>query len=343
MASIHLSYLADEGCSWHRFLQPARFCAPDFAPMGHDILVGPTIDKEAEWIGIHALPNDIAVFELARAHRRGQKVLWSVDDDWLTVPDWNPAAPGFDGLVIYDMLKDIADLILCSTPYLAATFDDVREKVVTAPNLIDLATFPVPPSVMKAELPVRVVWVGGRTHKEDIEVITNVVGAMINKLTMENVSFVYMGMQPPHPLTRDFLRKGLMYQPPVPFQQYQRVVNTLAPDVWLAPLADVPFNHSKSNLRIMEGWALMSAPCASRVSEYNCIRPGIDGRLAGSEDEWISALTRLVTDHTYRMDMIAEGRKRVEIAYDWNRWECRRSWHDVFARMLECDLPTRRD
>jgi glycosyltransferase involved in cell wall biosynthesis len=232
----------------------------------------------------------------------------------------------------------MADLILVSTPHLASTFDDVREKVVCCPNLMDVDAYPKPPETLSVELPIRLIWAGGPTHKGDLEVIAGVVDRLLARFK-DRISVGFFGATPPHPLLRNWLHKGLMYLPAVPYSQYQRTVNTTKPDVWLAPLADIGFNRSKSAIRVYEGWCLLGCPVASAVGEYHVVRPGTDGRLCHSEDSWVSAVSTLVEDHEMRLDMAVNGRQRVEREFNWAVPACRRPWVELFARLLDTSPP----
>lgn len=354
MASIYLNYIIDSACPLHRLLMPARFCSQDYAPMGHRIDAGEGLPAGYDAYFFHGIPNTAAIVEFAKLKRQGKKFICGIDDAWEHIPEWSPAHPSEEAMAIHDLVADMADVIAVSTPGVKKAMAKWADKIVVTPNMLDLKMFPSPPSweldaqgkpthAFTVSLPVRVCWVGGHTHKGDIEVLEGVVNKTLKAFGKDRVVFVYFGMSPPASLIRDHLHKGLFYQPPVPFPSYQATLNSIKADVYLAPLAKIPFNESKSNLRIIEGWSLMACPIATKIGEYECIRPGVDGRTVDSEDEWMSALSRIVTDHQYRLGMALEGRQRVEREYDWNRFDCRRPWHELFSRVFECDLPTRRE
>lgn len=348
MPTMYFNYPQDSACPFHRLLMPARFCGPAFKEYGWTIECGEGLPPGKDVYVFHGLPNEVAVFEAAKLKRKGARFVWSVDDDWTTIPDWNPARPGDQGLAIYDIMVNLADFILTSTPALAATFD--RPGVLCAPNLIDSAAFPAPPKVtendgstrydFKVELPIRVTWVGGGTHKGDVEVLVEPLARLLDKHGPGRVALIFQGLAPPPALLGRYLHRGLYHQPPVPFASYQKIVNSIKPDVYLGPLAKIPFNLSKSNLRLMEGWMLCAPPVATPWGEYGCIRSGEDGRVADSPEEWYSALNRLVTDHEYRLGMAARGRDRAEAEYDWNNPACRKPWYEAIARILGTPVPT---
>lgn len=350
MPRIFLNYPTDSACVYHRLIEPARFCSPDWRKVGCDINVGEGIPDDHEWVGFTGLPTALGYQAIASVKTRGVKLLWSVDDDYLTIPQWSPAHRSETDLVWHAAMKQIADLILVSTPHLASLFADVADKVVCAPNLTDLSRFPAPPPVetdsagrltssIEVRPPVRCVWSGSVTHKGDIDILGGVIDRVLQRIDARMIRFVFFGSTPPGSLLRDHLHRGVLYQQPVAFGDYRQAVNNLRPDVWLAPLADIPFNLSKSNLRVMEGWALNAAVVASPVGEYNVVRPGIDGRLCDDADAWVSALCRLATDHQHRIELAVEGRRRVERELNWSRRECRGAWDALFSRVFGIDPP----
>jgi glycosyltransferase involved in cell wall biosynthesis len=348
MKVCHMLY-SDGGCSWHRHLQPARFCGDYFRERGWDIQVGEGLGSDPDVFFWHGLPmNDVTTTALLMAFQNKGKFVWSVDDDWLSVPDWNPAKPSPPSLAMYHVLKEMADYILVSTPHLASTFSDVKEKVLITPNLIDVTAFPpmdtredekgTYPVMQPPKGPVRIVWSGGPTHKEDIGVLTEALDQLLSKYGSERCVVVFNGMAPPPKLLTKYLARSLFHQPTVPFQVYQKTLNSIESHIYLAPMAAVPFNLSKSNLRVVEGWALRAPSVATDWGEYSCIRNGVDGRLVENDPEaWYSALVRLVLDHETRIQMALRGYARVVSEYNWKNPACRTPWIKAFSTIFEID------
>lgn len=353
MASIWAHFASESACLYHRVLMPFRFCGPEFAKYGWDFLAGEGFPTGHDVYLIHGLPTPQAIWELTKRKREGARIVWSVDDDWLSIPAWNPASPGADGMVAYELMKRLADHILTSTPALRDTFADLSlttGKVLCAPNLLDVARFPKPDGreedgvwhmtcADKVKLPVRVVWAGGPTHSGDVEVLTDVLDKLMSKFGPDKVIVGHFGPLPPPKLVAKYLYGGsLIHQPMVPFAAYQSILNSIDAHVYLCPLAPIPFNLSKSAIRVFEAWSLCAAPVATDHGEYSCIRNGYDGRLVQSADQWESAINRMVTDHEFRRDCAIYGRTRVEAEYDWNNPVCREPWRKVFETITGVTL-----
>lgn len=353
MPKAYYNYHGESACPYHRLLLPGRFCIDAVEKAGWGIDIGEGMPPGYDCYFFHGLPNEVALIEFARIKRRKATLVWSLDDDWLSIPDWNPAKPPELGMAMYEAAKGMADWIVTSTPHLQSTFGDVADKVLYAPNLLDCTLFPeVSARVVRTEengdtqkeydfrvtLPVKVFWAGGPTHKEDTAILERPLHRLLERYDPSKVSVIFQGAPPPSSLMLKYLHRGILHYQMTPFQKYQQTVNMIGPHVCLAPLAEVDFNLSKSNLRVMEGWALNAAVVATDWGEYSHIKNGVDGRLVQTEDQWFHALDRLVRDHEYRLNMAILGYERVNRFYNWNVEECRKPWYKLYSRIFGVDV-----
>lgn len=347
MPRAFMNYHGESACPFHRLLLPGRFCVDAVERAGWTIDIGEGMPPGYDCYFFHGLPNDVAMIEFTKLKRQKAKLVWSLDDDWLTIPEWNPAKPPEIAMGFYETTKQLADWILTSTPHLASTFYDVSHKVLCAPNMLDITQFPIMAYTerdgrrdyeFRVDFPVKVFWAGGPTHKEDIALLERPIHRILEKYPPDKVVMVFQGMSPPSSLLLKYLHRGVLHYQTVPFQKYQQTVNHIAPNVCLAPLAPVDFNLSKSNLRVMEAWALNAVPVASDFGEYSCVREGYDGRLARAEDQWFNAIDRLVSDHEYRLNMAVQGRNRAEFKYNWNVERCRAPWYAAYSKIFGVDV-----
>lgn len=83
-------------------------------------------------------------------------------------------------------------------------------------------------------------------------------------------------------------------------------------DVCLAPLVADRFHAAKSDLKYLES-ALVRVPLvATRIGQLaETITDGVNGRLAGSDEEWIEALDGLLADPARRAALAAAAREDV--------------------------------
>lgn len=354
--TCYFFYPNDGGVSFHRTLQPARFCQNRYKDKWNfEVGPGPAHGRELYYFA--GLPDtrnaQNTLLEIQYLRRKGAKFVWSVDDDWLSIPEWNPANPGDSGLCVYDVMKELADYVVVSTPYLAETFKELGDKVLIAPNLLDLSLYPQVPFnyftdndgrsgkqyEIKIQQPVRVVWSGSETHRGDIEEITDPLDRFLDGYcgvgVQQKATVMFVGMFPHGSIVRKYLHKGLFYQAMVPFASYHSLISSTQPAVCLAPLTKIPFNRGKSNLRILESWALCAAPVATSWGEYSTtINHRQDGMISGTIEQFYSDLEEVVNDHELRVSLASHGRMQVEMQYNWDREECKSQWYNVFDRIL---------
>ncbi len=95
-------------------------------------------------------------------------------------------------------------------------------------------------------------------------------------------------------------------------------------DIGLAPLADTPWNASKSHIKALEYAALGIPVIASDVPAYrSLVVDGVTGFLVGSENEWRTRLTDLIADEAMRVEMGAKAREvaaGLTIQRGWKLW-----------------------
>ncbi len=82
-------------------------------------------------------------------------------------------------------------------------------------------------------------------------------------------------------------------------------------DVGIAPIADIPFNHGRSNVKLKEYGAQGIPWLASPIGPYVGMGEKQGGRLV-PDDDWYEALSRIVTK-------TRERRKLAKRAFEWGR------------------------
>jgi len=88
----------------------------------------------------------------------------------------------------------------------------------------------------------------------------------------------------------------------IPFCSYEEYLGYLAEcDINLAPLEDYIFNEAKSNIKFIEASAVkIPSLCSPRSAFTSAIQHGENGFLCAQKDDWLNALTLLVTDGDLR-------------------------------------------
>jgi O-antigen biosynthesis protein len=264
------------------------------------------------------LPRTLTADGLDFARRQktaGKRIIWALDDNLWACPEWNP----YKGdPAILDQTLDLADIVNVSTEPLLQI---VGSKGRMCPNLIDAAAYrgivPAPHDR------VRVVWAGSPTHSGDLATLADVLPRLARRFP--TVEWHFFGWMP------SFMEGIGIYHPPCDFNDFPRALISLGGDIGLAPLADVEFNQSKSNIRWLEYTLAGMVTVASGVGPYQCIDNGIGSVLAWNTEEWEKYLAELIEDRDTRIRMWSAARDRVLREFSWQSETARFPWLEFFC------------
>jgi glycosyltransferase involved in cell wall biosynthesis len=94
----------------------------------------------------------------------------------------------------------------------------------------------------------------------------------------------------------------------VPLPAYYRWLASLALDVFITPLVDIPYNAVKPALKPLEAAGLGIAVIASAVGSYaEDLHEDTALLVANTTEAWLAALTRLVEDADLRAHLASRG------------------------------------
>lgn len=331
MPSIFGLHSISNACLYNRIRLPIQ----KSKPLDIELMMGTELPKNGgsfDCLMVHGCNHVVGMLEYLRWKVRGKKLIWAVDDDYLNIPEWNPVKLPEEYLEFHQLATCLADYIVCSTSHLASKFK--RQNVLVGPNLIDMARFS---HIQKnsASEKVKILWQGSTTHKKDIEIIVPVLSEILEEYKGK-VEVVFWGDSPPISLYTRFSGRGLSIKKQVKIDNYHTQLTKISPDIVLAPLVDCEFNKSKSNLRVIEGWAIGATVIASQVGEYEkTIRHNHDGLLFNCYSELIEQLHQVIKDKQYRNKLGQAGRTRVEEDFNWDNPICRKQWDTIFEKVVK--------
>ena len=278
------------------------------------------------------------LIELARrAKCAGVKIVYEADDLMTEIPADNPASLPATQIDLIKRAIGMADLVMVSTEQLADAFG-VRDKTVVTLNSLPLSLWKRAQRLPDDDT-VNIVWSGGSTHESDLAILDSIWEFLIG---IPRVHLTFMGLvpnrlcvlsklrgDPPQIVISKAFHGRVTYVPWTPIRFYPSVYRELRPDIVLAPMVDDRFSRCKSNLRVLESWALGVPVVASPSGPYNCINDGVDGFHCSGRNEWKTVLRMLIDGAQRRKDVGDAGRARVEAEYDIARNYQR--WEDAFA------------
>lgn len=249
------------------------------------------VDYDAVVIQIDHSPAALRFASALKA--MGKKVVFEIDDAFDQLEPWHPRYETYrhaDVQAAVFRMMELADAVTVPTEYLARRYAS-RGNLVVLPNMIDVSGWPA----MKPNLSgsFRILWAGSPSHGGDLAVITEALAEVHRRHA--DIRFVFFGHLPGK--LAEALEGSANLVDFVPFEAYPNRYAELAADLVLAPLADVPFNHAKSPLRLLEAGAAGVPAVASAVGTYAQVT-GIP--LCRSTGDWVEAIEALHADGTQR-------------------------------------------
>lgn len=272
--------------------------------------------------------------------KHGKPFFIETDDNFLDVPPWNEAfgayGPGaFHRKMAVESMVN-ADGLILSTPQLLKTYTtdpfpfNSNAKVVE--NSLDFkgdaGFFGWDKVSVRKHRGVKIGWIGGRTHFNDLMMIAPALRILLEKYR-NSVSLVLVNSALKLSCEAQSLRYPFEGLPNVTEIERSVDINRYAPfaasfgfDIGIAPLVDCNFNRSKSNLRWLE-YSAMKIPCvASDLNHFReTIKHGEDGFVVEDNelDVWLSTLEKLVLDENLRSRVGQAAYKRVKNDFNVKR------------------------
>lgn len=290
--------------------------------------------KMADVVVSHPLhyEHSIEYFSQLRA-RHGKPFFIETDDNYLDVPPWNEGfnaygPGGYHRKMAIESMGN-ADGLILSTPHLLKTYTSdpfpFNPNAYVVENSLDFkgdSAFVGWDKVsVRKHRGVRIGWIGGRSHFNDLMLVAPVLRVLLekyrNKVTLVLVnsalrtSCELLGIKYPF----EGLPNVTEAERSVDINRYAPFAASFGFDIGIAPLLDCNFNRSKSNLRWLE-YSAMRVPCvASDLNHFKeTIQHGKDGFVVKNNDldEWLMYLEKLILDENLRSSVGQAAYKRVK-------------------------------
>lgn len=220
-----------------------------------------------------------------------------------------------------------ADLVTCSTEFLAEEYKKLNPNVIVLPNCVDPFYFDEP--LRNENGKVRLGIVGSIGVTSDLWVIEPILRHYLND---DRVEIVLFSMPPKghDKIARElyddeykFLDEimqanNVIWQPFVDMQDYYVTLNELRLDVMLIPRADNYFNRCKSNLKFLEA-SMFEIPVIAQGFPDGKSPYEVDqedrAHMIIVKDNWIEAIEKLINDKELRLQMGRKAKEYVESKY----------------------------
>lgn len=251
-------------------------------------------------------------------HDNKKKYIFEMDDLIHWVPDDHYAKKSITLNWKYQTFRAIAlaDAITVSCQYLKNTYKFLRffkGKTYVLPNYIDEKIWLRPVKKNQSDI-IRIGYVGGMSHKKDLEIIKRPLKAILEEYP--NTRFINMGTggysADDYPIVEFLHGKNLFEDLPKGKRQYyigadMKVypdkLNNLQLDIGLAPLCKNRFTKAKTPIKWME-YALNQTPSICQDFLYKqVINHGVNGYLASTEEDYYNYLKILIENKDLRNKM----------------------------------------
>lgn len=280
-----------------------------------DVSDGDSVFVDPDVVYIQRLMHNGLADHMKMARQAGQVVLNDLDDWYWGLSTSNLAYfsshPKFnerENTNHYKSVLNASDVVTVSTQYLADRISSfVRCPIEVIPNYVDTKRFSQI-AYTDTDTPL-VGWVGSTAHRSgDLETLSGILPPMVRRHEIDFIHSGYHPMAPSAASAMGLLADEIQTRQAVDPENYPSL---LVMDVGIAPLKDTPFNHAKSDIKLLEYSSSGIPWVASSLSSYSALSKSWGlGRVATRPKDWIKHLSSL-RDPSLRKE---EGQALFEIS-----------------------------
>ena len=262
-------------------------------------VVGRVVYESPSIVQLARMDPDVIVFQLRHsedsvrdieriARFSGARRIFEIDDYVIQASAKNSHARNKPADTEQQLRRGIAlcDRVVVTTHALAQRLADMHTDIRVVPNMLAPHLWSnLAPSRRGTSSKPRVGWGGGTSHSGDLEIIAEVVRALVDE-----VHWVFFGMCPDE--LKPYIHE---YHPGVSLNAYPAKLASLDLDLALAPLEFHVFNDCKSNLRLLEygacGYPVVCTDTEAYRGYLPCTRV-----YTNSTEEWLQAIRQHLAD-----------------------------------------------
>jgi len=335
------------GVDFLRIIQPmkhlngyeGRFEVKVYDPSKDDSFDWRDIFEEYDAVYFNYTTNDIGYAIMGYlAQKNNKKLICDVDDDLFNILSDNSAYDIFKkgawGLqVVQAILGDVSH-VTCTNDFLRHSImhNSKAKKVTVLPNYIDLDVY-----THRAEFKDRgyykALHFGSSTHFASFYSPEFVKALMRIMDEYPNFSFITVGA-----FVSEFKKKwGQRYEQGFGDTDIMKWIDKMPQyvndaDFMLVPMINNTYNRSKSNCKYLEASSHKLPGVYQNIRQYReVINDGDNGFLCETEDEWYSAITKLISDAKLRKSM---GEKAFSTIQQHTIQSNVKKYADMFDKIL---------
>jgi glycosyltransferase involved in cell wall biosynthesis len=309
--------------------------------------------KDADIIVFHR-PETESKFELARLlKKQGKKIVFDNDDTYkddtvVKLNDYFDKERTRRGLQAVNKAADSfaisADLVTCTTEWLAKEYRKLNPNVVVLPNYVDPFYFNEP--IRNETDIVRIGVTGSITSSTDLDIAAPIIRHYENDPRVKIVFFGLQANRKENPKVEAMYRDEYKFLDSVDVEWHGAVnadvyydkLNSLKLDLMIMPRADNYFNRAKSNLKFLEA-SMFEIPCIGQgftdgQSPYQ-VNPEDSKymKLVIDNNDWIPEIEKMIIDKEGRREMGRKAKEYVETNY--NIEDYAHLWEDAYKTIYD--------
>lgn len=310
----------DSGVGFYRVRQPIHFLKNTNSILAEESnWLHFSLGRRYDVIVASRLSNPGHIGILRNLKEAGHIVVYECDDLLSEVPGWNKLKEAIDQENIYrEFYIQHCDAIITSTEELKAKLG--RQSVThVCHNGINPTFWPMKVADQDVEQ-IRIMWAGSSTHRNDLKMIVPMIKKVIGRYG-KKVKFVFVSYMPEdfscvvsnsdsmRLAVRPEYRDYITLEPGCHVIKWPAHLAALKCQIAMAPLVQHPFNESKSELKVLESWALGIPIIASDIAPYRrAITDGHNGILCSENpDLWFNEVRRLIESPELRSSLATDG------------------------------------
>lgn len=271
---------------------------------------------DVDVILMQRLMHDGIADHIVASQKQGIKIINDIDDWYWGLSTANdafkhnhPKRNPRENFNHYRSIISRSDLVISSTPYLASRVKDFcRAPIVISKNTVDVKRF-TPREHFDTPLPL-VGWVGSTKHRSgDLEIMKGVLNPLVRNGSIRLFHGGVIDKAPSFASKVGVPEDAVSTMPLVPHDQYPKL---MVMDIGIAPLTNMAFNRSKSDIKGLE-YAAAGVPfIASSLDAYIELQHDLGvGRLVKKPLQWARHIKEL-SDYKIRKEEAERNRELIK-------------------------------
>ncbi|MGW8142778.1 MAG: glycosyltransferase [Anaerolineales bacterium] len=272
---------------------------------------------------------------ISEARYDGKPVVYDLDDLLVEIPSNHSHAGDYMGellAMLYAILD--ADMVTVSSTPLVEYLSEMNPNTRLLKNYLNDELWEINTSNSQPAKDDKVVigYMGGQTHQADLSLVEDALLIICEKYP-DKVALRFWGVKPPSKLLESPFAEWIDINQEN-YADFAKFFSKQDCDIFIAPLKDNEFNHSKSSLKYLEYSALGVPGIYSKLAPYEAVvQQGVNGFLAESEADWGRYLIKLVEEPKLRYEIGAAAQNTI--IEDWLLSKNYGEWSEVYLKAFE--------